>query len=73
MVGNKEKKIKYMNTRENAWVNQKFCNIFVCDSLRKVYHVTEAVLAVVGSYNGWFYLGIWCDDILYVASLYVEV
>ena len=32
--------------QENTKANQKFCNILVCDSLRSVYHMIEAVQAV---------------------------
>ena len=30
-------------------MNEKFCNILLRPSLRRIYHVTEAVEAVVGS------------------------
>ena len=36
-------------TNWGSWVSQKFCNILRRVSLRRLYHVTEAVQAVVGS------------------------
>ena len=32
----------------STWISQKFCNILVHASLQYIYHVTEAVQAVIG-------------------------
>ena len=39
------------------WVNQKFGNILVRSSLQCIYHMTEAVQAVVVTRWDWWYIG----------------
>ena len=52
-------------------LSQKFCNIFACASLLKVYHVTWAVQVVVGTSCGYWYRGGSCTDTFCIVSLHV--
>ena len=54
-----------------TWVNQKFCNILLSDSLCYLYHLTEAVKTMEDNRCGWLYRANWCADTLCTASLCV--
>ena len=53
-------------------MSQKFCNILVVRAcLQRVYHVTEAVQAVVEILSDWQYRGSWCADPMCIKLLRV--
>ena len=47
----KPRKLQHVDRKKTyTKVSQKFCNIFVCASLGRVYHVTKAVKTIVGNH-----------------------